>query len=111
MADEGGSGSRKIARLTKGDKTRTARHAAVMNEIIDRLNAFSNAKVIREKANSDGSASGKIVQSDANWVLHLKDGLGVPNPPTSGIYALIDRDGTVSWELICQGDETGLGLD
>lgn len=57
-------GISKIARLAKGDKARTARHADVMNEIIDRLNAVLSMTL------SPGGI-GKFVYSDGNVVLQL----------------------------------------
>jgi hypothetical protein len=64
MADEGKSGGKKIARLTKGDKKRTARHADVMNEIIDAINALYAMEIIPQ-------GTGKLLVSDANVTLVL----------------------------------------
>ncbi len=64
MADEGTTGGTKIERLKKGDKDRTARHADVMNEIIDKLNALHNMTVSPQGA-------GKFIYADGNIVLQL----------------------------------------
>jgi len=64
MADEGKTGGKKIARLEKGDKTRTARHAEVMNEIIAAINALNNITV-------SPAGIGKFIYSDGNVVLQL----------------------------------------
>jgi len=66
MADEGQSGSKFITRLEKGDNTRTARHASVMNEIIDGINSLLGMKVTRS-----GEGDGKLLTSDSNTVLDL----------------------------------------
>jgi hypothetical protein len=68
MATEGQSGGKQIARLKTGDKTRTARHADVMNEIIDALNALQNMTV-------SPTGTGKFIYSDANAVLDLTNAL------------------------------------
>jgi hypothetical protein len=80
MADEGQSGALKIERLAKGDTTRTARHAEVMNEIIDAINAMRNGKVIRS-----GSGKGKLLHSDSNMVIDLGD-LGREPPVDENHY-------------------------
>ena len=90
MAEQSGS-SRKIERLKKGDKERTARHADVMNELIDQLNAWGAIKV-----SPDGG--GKFIFSDANVILQLAKNLGIPDPPGSGTYWLAAIDGVVSWQ-------------
>jgi hypothetical protein len=64
MADEGQTGVKKIERLSKGDKTRTALHAQVMNEIIDAINALRSATVKPDN-------TGKFHFSDSNTVLEL----------------------------------------
>jgi hypothetical protein len=63
MADEQ-TGGRKIQRLSKGDKNRTARHAAVMNELIDAVNMLTNGSL-------SPPGIGKIVYSDGNWVIQF----------------------------------------
>jgi hypothetical protein len=65
---EGQSGAKEIARLIRGDSTRTARHADVINEIIDAVNALRNAKITRS-----GSGDGKFLTSDSNTVFDLGD--------------------------------------
>jgi hypothetical protein len=62
---ETGSGQLQIARLEKGNKDRTAMHADVMNEIIDKLNALLAMQV---------QPAGKLIVSDANVVLDLTAG-------------------------------------
>jgi hypothetical protein len=52
----------KIEPLTKGDSTRTARHADVMNEIIDKVNLLLAMSVSPQ-------GSGKFLVSDSNIVL------------------------------------------
>ena len=91
---EGSTGDLIIERLRPGDKTRTARHAGVMNEIIDRLNAFTNATV---KISEGEAAAGKFILSDSNMVLDLKQGLGIPAPPDTGTYVLGSIDSEVQW--------------
>jgi hypothetical protein len=59
---EGESGGKKIERLAKGDKTRTARHASVMNELIDKVNLLLAMTV-------SPMTKGKFIFSDANVVL------------------------------------------
>ncbi len=61
---EGQSGGQQIARLEKGDSTRTAQHADVMNEIIDAANKFYSMTVTPQGA-------GKFIWADANGVLQL----------------------------------------
>src|SRR5262245_43430275 len=93
MADEQKAGSKqKIARLEKGNTTRTARHAAVMNEIIDAINARYALKVSPDDA-------GKFFFSDSNAVLALGDvggGCG-GDPPATGTYVCGAIDGITSW--------------
>jgi hypothetical protein len=72
MADEAQSGAKKIARLSKGDKARTARHAAVMNEIIDAVNAIlSGSVLIKQDLNTGDNPTGKFHFADANSMLEL----------------------------------------
>jgi hypothetical protein len=75
------------------------------------INALGNVKVVRQKADDPSKVGGEFKFADGNAVLKLTDGSGLPTPPTSGIYALIDRDGTVSWEPVCSADSLGLKLD
>lgn len=81
---------REIQRLDKGDKTRTARHASVMNEIIDRVNALTNLRVQPGK-----DENGKFLLSDSNAILQTP--LGIPTPPSSGTYVLGAINGAVQW--------------
>jgi hypothetical protein len=65
MANEGATGGVKIARLEKGDRKRTALHADMMNEIIDKVNSLLSMSV-----SPDGA--GKFIYADANTVLEIK---------------------------------------
>jgi hypothetical protein len=55
---------RKIERLKKGDKQRTAMHADVMNEIIDVCNMFLSGAMSPQ-------GLGKIVYGDKNWTIEF----------------------------------------
>ncbi len=103
MADEGQTGTNQIERLAKGDKTRTARHSAVMNEIIDRLNSLLKMEV------KPGSGEPSIQIAEGNAVLTV--GSGLPEAPTSGIFVLTDRNGNVEWDPVCDSSDTGLKID
>lgn len=75
---EGATGGTRIERLKKGDKTRTAQHADVMNEIIDKLNALWSMQVV------PGTA-GEFFYSDGNVVLLSNAGtVTVTTGDTSG---------------------------
>lgn len=63
MASEGTTGTTKIQRLEKGNKKRTARHADVMNELIDAINKLYELKV--------SGGLGKLIVADGNVVLQL----------------------------------------
>ncbi len=76
----------KIARLKKGDKSRTLLHASVGNELIDAINAILNAKVSPQSA-------GAFYFSDGNVVLKLtpaasSDSALPSYPETDGTYVL-----------------------
>lgn len=66
---QGGTGGQQIARLEKGDSTRTAMHADVMNEIIDAINKMLALTVSPQDA-------GKFIWADANGVLQIEGGGG-----------------------------------
>jgi hypothetical protein len=87
---EGGTGGKKIERLSKGDSTRTARHADVMNEIIDRVNSFLGMTVTPK-------GKGKFIFSESNIVLDASKMGGVPDPPATGTYVLGAIDSVVQW--------------
>lgn len=77
---EGETSTTKIARLEKGDNTRTAQHADVMNEIIDKLNTLLAIQVVPASA-------GEFFYSDGNVVLLSSLGAGtvtVTTGDTSG---------------------------
>jgi hypothetical protein len=80
MAEEGAGSSKQIARLEKGNSERTARHAEVMNEIINRLNGFSTATVRITNLVPGVQPTGQFLVSDSNVVLELKTGAGFPTP-------------------------------
>jgi hypothetical protein len=77
---EGASGGRQIARLAKGASDRTARHADVMNEIIDAINALRNITVAFPVPETGATNSGKFIFADANTALNLTIAPGFPNP-------------------------------
>lgn len=110
MADDGGGGLKNIARLSTGDKSRTARHASVMNELIDRVNALSNVRVTTQKTTTpDEKPSGKQIVSDANSVLTLKLPQGGELPPTDSLnsakkYALVAIHAAVTSESVDLGN-------
>jgi hypothetical protein len=64
--------AKKIERLSKGDKNRTAKHAAVMNEIIDALNTLLAMTVVSDTT-ADKPNAGDFIYSDGNVVLKLKN--------------------------------------
>lgn len=74
-----------IERLAKGSKTRTARHSAVMNEIIDTLNNIErNSIVIPDKAGVVYVKDGRLVidlSPMADRINLLNQALGSPVLP------------------------------
>lgn len=94
MATEGQSGAQQIARLEKGDSTRTAMHADVMNEIIDAVNRMLALTVSPQGA-------GKFIWSDANGVLQIEastgTGCGDEEPPDEGTFVCGSVDGVKQW--------------
>ena len=101
---EGATGGVKIARLNKGDSKRTAMHADVMNEIIDRLNALLSMTVSPARA-------GKFTYADANVVLESKasGGCGDTDPPATGTFVCGSVDGVKQWLATddCSGIDGG----
>ena len=92
MAAEGQKGGNQIARLQKGKSDRTARHADVMNEIIDALN-----KLIMLTVKPDGA--GKLMMADGNAVLQLTGAAACApsQPPGSGTWIWGSVDGVCQW--------------
>ncbi len=91
----------KIERLKKGDSSRTARHADVMNEIIDKLNAILSLTV-------SPTGAGNFIFSDSNGILRLDISGGCGNPPTTGTYVCGAIDGTQQW---LSTEECDCGID
>jgi hypothetical protein len=115
MAEEG-TGKSTIARLEKGNTERTARHAQVMNELIDGINSLRNATVRIQEAVTGETPNGKWITSDANTVLdlHLATGASFPDPDdTTKVYVwgaeFIDDAWVFAWretvECVCTGDD------
>ena len=90
MAEQGKTGGKTIEPFKTGDKTRTARQAGVMNEIIKALNTLQNMTVSPQEF-------GKFIYSDANIILQLDQTLGIPDPPTTGTWFLGAIDGVIQW--------------
>jgi hypothetical protein len=89
---EGGTSGQKIQRLKKGDSARTAQHADVMNEIIDKLNTLLSIKIVPTSA-------GEFFYSEGNVVLLLSSsgGCGATAPPTSGTVVCGSVNGVAQW--------------
>ncbi len=106
MADEGTSGGQEIARLEKGDSTRTARHADVMNEIIDAINKMYAMQVTPQGA-------GKFIWADANGVLDLSGGggCGDSEPAAEGTFVCGSVDGVKQWLATSDCADTNLNMD
>lgn len=90
---EGTAGTQTIERLKKGDDGRTALHASVINEIIDRVNALSNMTLTKS-----GTGEGKVLSSDSNTVLDLGDVGSIPDPETNATYVWSVTNFVQSWK-------------
>ncbi len=68
---EGAIAGGKIARVAKGDKGRTMMHAAVANEVIDKVNEHDAIIQALKKAMVSPQSAGSFKWSDGNLVLIL----------------------------------------
>ncbi len=105
---EGATGGQQIARLEKGDSTRTARHADVMNEIIDAINKLYAMTVTPQGA-------GKFIWADANGVLALDGslggGCGDAEPDPVGTFVCGSIDGVKQWIETTDCEDSSLTMD
>jgi len=101
---EGNVGGKEIQRLAKGDKSRTARHSDMMNEIIDALNALQNITISPQSLGKFVYAAGNVVLQ-----LNLANASNIPDPPPSGTFVLGAIDGGVQWIATqdCAGEIDG----
>lgn len=69
--EAGADASGTIARVTKGDKSRTMMHASVANEVIDAVNALTEQMKALKSLSVSPQSAGKFQKSDGNLVLVL----------------------------------------